>query len=267
MKRLFSLPLILACAAFCPAQDMLPTTGGEDAPAEQEKAPAVPQWVIELSNLSEADRTEYLRNFQAAKVAYATNRPILCTTHLNTCEAYFDGNPNVWLLRAGVCILQKKYDDAEKFIAEAETVDTDNDVIRVTRSCLQLAKGEYRKALENTEAVLYNMEYTDDTLAMRHSLMYRKFLCLLMMDDVDGARKTVADVSPLDDSPLYYYSQAALHMLAGDPSAATCDLNTADAIFARDTNLTGYKQNLILSGLREKVSRSAEISRRHETAR
>lgn len=257
MKSAFvALVALLSLNSVSQGQGLLPTAGQDPLPEEEEKASRrhnVPQWVIELSNLSVEDRTAYLQAFQAAKVAYASNRLAVCESHLNTCELYFTRNPNVWLLRSSVCIQRGQYDKAKAYIDQAQQADVDNHVVLLNLSLLHMARGDYQAALGETNELLRALPASAEAFGTRRSLTYRQFLCLIMLERTAEAKELVADISPIDDSPLYYYCQAALCMLQGNPSAATRELNTADAIFARDGHLPSYKQNLSLCGLRERM--------------
>lgn len=257
MKHAFVvLAALLSLNATCQGQALLPTVGQDTLTEEEEKTSrrsGVPQWVIELSNLSEDERTAYLQAFQAAKVAYASNRLAVCESLLNTCELYFTRNPNVWLLRSSVCIQRGQYDQAQTYIEQARQADIDPHVVLLNLSLLHMAQGDYKAALSETNELLRELPDSAKNFGTRRSLTYRKFLCLIMMERTEEAKELVADISPIDDSPLYYYSQAALFMHQGNPTAAARELNTADAIFARDGHLPGYKQNLSLCGLRERM--------------
>ncbi|MBQ4613679.1 MAG: tetratricopeptide repeat protein [Akkermansia sp.] len=257
--------LTLLAFAFLPhmafAQGVLPTTGfdSEEETQKEKEKQEVPDWVIELSNLAEEERNTYLNAFQAAKIAYASNRLAICESHLNTCELYFTKNPNVWLLRASVCINLGQYDKAKEYIDKVSQVDPDNKVIKLNLSLLHMAEGNYEMAISETDELLRQFDVSAATFGTRRSLTFRKFLCLLMLERQAEAKELIAPITPLDDSPLYYYAQAALRMYDGSPTAATRELNTADTIFAKDGHLPSYKQNLILSGLKEKM-RSKQAS-------
>lgn len=260
---LLAVAALLSLAHTGMGQGLLPTVGGDTEQEEQQK-PAnqgVPQWVIELSNLSEEDRNAYLQAFQAAKVAYASNRLPVCESHLNTCELYFTRNPNVWLLRSSVCIQLGQYEKAHAYINKALQSDEASEVAKLNLSLLHMAQGNYGEALLKTDEVLSQLTTAPETFGTHRSLTYRKFLCLIMLGRAEEAKELVADISPIDDSPLYYYCQAALYMLQGNPSAATRELNTADLIFAKDGHLPGYKQNLSLCGLREMMRKKKSQSK------
>lgn len=256
MKQAFlTLSAFILLPPFGFAQGLLPTTGFNSEPEQEQegKKAEVPSWVIELSNLNAEDRNTYLRAFQAAKLAYASNRMAVCESHLNTCELYFTQNPNVWLLRASICINLRQFAKAKEFIDKVMQVDPDNHVVKLNLSLLHMAEGHYEMSIAETDELLRQFDTSADTFGTRRSLTYRKFLCLLMLERLPEAKELIADLTPLDDSPLYYYCQAALCMLSGNPTEATRELNTADTIFAKDGHLPGYKQTLLLSGLKEKI--------------
>ena len=84
---------------------------------------------------------------------------------------------------------------------------------------------------------------------LRHSLLFRKFLCFIMLDKPEEAKALVADVNPMTNSPLYYYSQAVLAVVAGDRDTAIREMTAADSIYRTDPYLATYKQGINFSGL------------------
>ncbi|MDO5471118.1 MAG: hypothetical protein Q4F38_07425 [Akkermansia sp.] len=233
------------------AQEVLPTDAGAPQPAETQTE-EIADWVKELSNLSPENRTIYTRAFALAKQAYARGLMAECESHLNTCELFTTSNPNVWNLRASVYISQCRFDEAQALLTSVRRSNPQDLVARLSFSMLYLGKGEYAKCIEETDALLEEIRYKD-MMQLSHSLIFRKVLCCLMLDREAEARALVADISPVDDSPLYYYSQAAFSLAKGDHRAATRDLYAADVIYASVGYLSGYKQAMNFSGISEKA--------------
>ncbi len=260
MKRLIlALATITVIAPAACAQSLLPTTGKQEPKPEEQKATigGLPKWILPLTNLPEDARLAYVTAFTQAKKAYADGHLIECLAQLNTCEIYFRENPHVWLLYSGVYINKKEYDKALTYIQKALKVEPDNDVAKWQLSLIHLAKGDYEAALQQTEKLQRQPSICNGDTGPQHSLMYRQFLCLIMLDKVAEAKELIAHITAMDDSPLYYYCQAAFRMLEGNPGAATSELNSADFIYSLDAHLPGYKQNLDLCGLREKMQKKA----------
>lgn len=254
--KTYLLPLLLLLLAFrpAPAQDLLPTEALSDKTTEGEsKADLLSlPWVIDLSNLAKAERDAYIEAFDAAKLAYREGRLVECESWLNTCELIYDQNPNVWNLRASALIAQKQFDEAEHNLRKVLNILPDSAVAHLNLSLLFLGRGDYEDCLTETNEVLSKISDKKGLRDLNQSLTFRKFLSLLMMKREEEALALVEDLTPLEDSPLYYYSQAALLLSRNDARAAQKELTTANTIYETDPYLYSYKQNLKFSGLMEK---------------
>jgi len=253
--KTYLLPLLLLLLTPRPAtaQDFLPTEALSDSTTEDGNEVdllSLP-WVIDLSNLVKADRDAYVEAFDAAKVAYREGRLVECESWLNTCELIYDKNPNVWNLRASTLVAQKKFDEAEHCLRKVLELLPNSDVAHLNLSLLFLGRGDYEDCLAETNEVLNKISGKKEMRALKQSLVFRKFLSLLMMKREEEALILVEDLTPLEDSPLYYYSQAALLLSRNDSRAAQKELSTANAIYETDPYLYSYKQNLKFSGLME----------------
>ena len=255
--KTYLLPLLLLLLTLRPAsaQDLLPTEALSDSTTEEgDEADLLSlPWVVDLSNLVKADRDAYVEAFAAAKVAYREGRLVECESWLNTCELIYDQNPNVWNLRASTLVSQMKFDEAERCLRKVLEVLPNSSVAHLNLSLLFLGRGDYEDCLAETNEVLSKISSKKEMRAMKQSLVFRKFLCLLMMKREKEALILVEDLTPLEDSPLYYYSQAALFLSRNDSRTAQKELSTANAIYETDPYLYSYKQNLKFSGLMEQT--------------
>lgn len=229
------------------AQENLATATESDKPAAPEP-PQIPEWVREISNLPPDQRTLYTESFSKAKKAYAQGSMAECESHLNTCEMYTGKNPSVWNLRASVCISQRRFDEAKLLLEKVRRDNPQDAVASLSFSLLYLGSGEYQKCLDETSVLIGDLVYSDmDQLV--HSLKFRRLLCYIRMGREDDAQAEVATIGPMEDSPLYYYSQAVFSLLAGDRRAALRYINTADSIYGSVGYIPAYKQALEFSGV------------------
>lgn len=246
--------LALLFHGVCPAQSTLPAaalpTVDKDNPDNLKKA-SLPLWLQELSNLPAGQRKLYTESFARAKMAYAAAKLAECESHLNTCEMIYRGNPNVWSLRASLLIAQRRFDEAEPLMEKVIREQPEDAITIFNRSLLSLGRGEYERCVQQTSELLENVRYTE-SMQLQHSLKFRLLLAYLMLGEKEKAESLVADVSPLDDSPLYYYAQAAFAIYRGDVSQAAREVSTADRIYIGEKYLLSYKQNLSFSKLQDK---------------
>lgn len=219
----------------------------EDSPDEKKVA----EWVVEISNLPIETRNEYTSSFAAAKKAYFQNEFPTCESYLVTCSLICDKNPNVWSLLASSYIAQKRFDEALPLLERVKAQHPEDNVTRLNLSLLYLGKHDFDACLRVTDELLEELRYDKDMLPLRHNLIHRKILCCLMLGKDGEARALLSGISPLDDSPLYYYGQAALSLSQGKPEEAVQSMKTADRIYSSVPILRSYKQNLSFSGLME----------------
>lgn len=258
MKK--SVFFIMAAMAYPLMASNLPTVDvfGDDAdtPAqpsrpEDEVVDDIPNWVNELSNLPAAQRQQYMNQFAAAKWAYSKGSLDMCQQCLDVCEGIYAKNPNVWNLRAAAHLAQKNFDAAEAWLKKVQTVVPDDAVANLNFSLLHLGRGEFEKCISMCDSLLYEIEYKEDMEGLTHALLFRKLVCLVMLNRVDEARAVVKDITPLTFTPLYYYSQSVFAIVAKDKSKTLKEMSTADKIYSRDPYLQTYKQVIQFSGILE----------------
>ncbi|MBE6435321.1 MAG: hypothetical protein E7030_03855 [Akkermansiaceae bacterium] len=258
MKK--SVFFIMAAMAYPLMASNLPTVDvfGDDAdtPAqpsrpEEEVVDDIPNWVNELSNLPAAQRQQYMNQFAAAKWAYSKGSLDMCQQCLDVCEGIYAKNPNVWNLRAAAHLAQKNFDAAEAWLKKVQTVVPDDAVANLNFSLLHLGRGEFEKCISMCDSLLYEIEYKEDMEGLTHALLFRKLVCLVMLNRVDEARAVVKDITPLTFTPLYYYSQSVFAIVAKDKSKTLKEMSTADKIYSRDPYLQTYKQVIQFSGILE----------------
>lgn len=245
MKRsaLFLLPAMgaivgLSVPVAAQAPDLTPA-------AVQEDEMEVPQWLADLSNLPREQRQEYIETFTAAKVALAQGDWVTCDALLTTCELIFRGNPHISNMRAVCYIEQKRFTDAEAEVAKAKQELPNDPTTLVNIATLHMAQGQYQACIDEMTDIIEANRYTvrQDVLDI---LTFRMFLCHLMMGNEMKALELVQDVSPLCDTPLYYYSRAAVCLFKKDLTGAKGDLQSAARIFDNNAaQLAPYQRALL----------------------
>ncbi len=217
----------------------------------------IPDWVSELSNLSPEDRQRYVNHFSAAKWAYSKGSFDMCERCLDICESIYDKNPNVWNLRASALLSQQCFEAAEVWLKKVRAVYPDDAVSNLNYSLYYLGTAQFEQCLDEVNILLDEIEYKQEMEALSHALIFRKLLCLVMLNRVDEARELVKDVSALTFTPLYYYSQTVFALIEQDNAKAIQEMKAADKIYSSDAYLPTYKQALIFSKVMEKFTQSA----------
>lgn len=225
--------------------DFIPPTEKDKEQQEQ-----VPEWLAQLSNLPRDRRDEYIAHFAQAKAALAAGNWVDCDAELTSCEFIFNKNPNVHNLRVVCYIEQKRLDAATEELEKARALLPDDATTLVNAASLHMAKKAYRTCIREMTDVLETPSY-NISQEVRDILTFRVFLCHLMLGEVSQAEEWVSELSPISDTPLFYYSRAAVCLYLRDAHGAQRDLQSAANIFSEGGLLVPYQRALLSCDLTE----------------
>lgn len=224
--------------------------------AQQQQTTPVAKWLADFSNLPKEARAEYIELFRQAKIAYATGDWVICYAHLEECELIYNKNPHVWNLRAVCLIAQKKLEEAEQELSKAQKELPHDETTVMNIANLHMARGEYRQCIEGLRSIIDSLP-DPVSQPLVDILTFRIYLCHIMLGERKEAGKLVSHLTPLSDTPLYYYSQAALHISRGNRNQARQDIQAADTIYAKGNATLPYLRAIQASGLEEKFLQKA----------
>lgn len=241
--RLLSLLLLGLLAAVSPCSAQAPASA-----AAAQSVSDMPQWLVDFSNLPRLEREEYLRSFAKAKQAYQQGQWVICIGHLADCEMIFRGNPNVWNLRACCLMEQKFFPEAAEELKRVRKAIPNDPVTTMNLANLQIAQKQYQESI-NTLRELRNMLPYGSPQELLNVLTFRELLCHVMLGQEQNARELIKDLTPISDTPLYYYSQAVFALAQGNKIEASRNLRVVASIFANGSQLVPYQRAMELSGI------------------
>lgn len=225
------------------AQNNTPETEKQQSPTEY------PQWLIDFSNLPKESREQYVSLLNQAKLAFQHNQWINCITLLAECEVIMRGNPNVWNLRVSCLLEQKYYKEAEIELQRVLQLTPHDPVALLNQASVHMVFGRYTESLELTSRLRDDIYLKGTDQNILYVLDYRMLICYLMLGQQDKAEAIAKTVSPVSDTPLYYYAQAAFALKQNDRTTAVRHLGVASRIFANNNACIPFNRVLELSGL------------------
>lgn len=229
-----------------------PLSAQESPQEAAEELLNMPPWLVEFSNLPRELRETYISTFNRAKLAFHQGRWIDCITLLAECEVIQRGNPNVWNLRASCLLEQRYYAEAEAELKRVLEVLPNDPVSLMNLSSVHMVGGRYAESLAIVKRLredLYLQHKEDELL---YVLDYRALLCHLLMGQTAQAKAIAGSVSPVSDTPLYYYAKVALALTEGNKKDAAYYQGVVRRIFANNGAFVPYERALAHSGLPEK---------------
>lgn len=226
------------------------------AGAAGKQTESIPGWLMDFSNLPRNDREQYLRAFNNAKQAYQRGQWVACVGYLADCEMIFRGNPNVWNLRACCLMEQKFYDDAAVDLERAHKALPHDPVTTMNLANMHMARGHYQQSIDTLQELRDMLPY-DTAQELLHVLDFRELLCRVLLGQEKEARELVKEVTPISDTPLYYYSQAVFALADGNRIEASRNLRVVGSIFSKNNATVPYQRAMELSGIAEKIAAPA----------
>ena len=247
MKHLLFIFLLVSgltiLAPMCPAQAPMPQN-----PEEQDMK-EIPQWLVDFSNLPKDKREQYLTHFNRAKYAYHQSQWIECIAQLAECEIILRGNPSIWNLRASCLLEQKYFKEAEEELLKVLQVEPNDPVTIMNLANVHMACERFEQSLQIVMSLRENLYLQHAADELLYLLDFRALLCYLRLGQKEKARTIATSVSPMADTPLYYYSKAAIALSEGKRADAVHYLSVVERIFANNRACIPYQRALELSGL------------------
>lgn len=261
-----TLTAVIAMLALLPAANAQTTQEQVIPQGEQKKelrTDNLPAWLVDFSNLPREDRDKYLQGFGRAKQFFQKGDWHGCLLELTNCEIIFNKNPNSWNLRLSCLIELKDLEHADEYLKQIKEVLPNDPVTLLNIANLHLVRGEYESCITELNNIIRSLPYdTDEELI--NIMRFRIMLSHLMLGHPEQAEAVISGLTPLDDTPLYYYGKAALNIFHGKRQEAMMDVNSANNIFSKNQATIPYQRGITTSGLIDKYL--PEINKAKEEA-
>lgn len=232
MKRFFLPLLILTAPLF--AQETAP----ED-PKVEELLPGQKEFL----NLPEERRTEFAKHFGEAARYFQQKRIFECLEALGEAEAIFDNSAELLNLKGSCYVEMRAFDKALDAFNEALEISPKNSSIRFNVAEVLFVTQQWQKSHDLFVDILRDVPEGNTSLG--RLIEFKILLCKkkLGLDEEVVALSEKYDY--LDDSPYYYYAQAALAYSNEDFLEAEKWLARANRIF-RDPNIIAPWQDTLV---------------------
>ncbi len=242
-----------------PAEAAVPdesaTSPLDDPEFSEEELAKLPPWQAGFNRLSKQDRLSYATAFTKAKAAYNVEQWATCLALLNDCELIYNESPNTWNLRACALLGSGALDEAEPHIQRSLALNANDSVALMCQSELLMLRKNYKGSIEVLQK-LRRLHHPSTQRALHDAFSFHQLLCHLMLRQEMEARALVADQTPLCDTPLYYFAEAAFRVYNGDSAGAMEPLRSAVNIFGNGGTTSSYRKWMNKCGLADKYVRN-----------
>ncbi len=223
----------------------------QDAPDPAEKAPEAPkkpQYIIDLQSLSEEDGKKYQEHFLRADYLFKQKRIFECLEELEEVNKIYANNPSSSNLRGACYVEFRSFEKARIAFAKADAANPGNFNVLFNLAEIEFVTKNYKEALKLLNQLAAEASENKAIESMLPLVNFKILLCKLKTDDEAGARAIIAKSDFLDDSPLFYYGNAALEYFADKGPEAEVWLSRAGRIFRNPNIIAPWQDTLIEFG-------------------
>lgn len=238
MKRFFSIFLALT----------FPNLAQEQTSDTKSASTDKPQFIIELEALTQEQKQKYFTHFHEADRFFKQKRIFECLEQIHLLHQIYDKNPNSLNLQGACYVEFRDFKKAYALFSRAKSAGTESFNINFNLAEINFVTGEYQKALEQMSALKTEIGDKRQFAHVAPLINFKIFLCHLKLGDRASAESILAGTNFLDDSPLFYYANAALHFYSDQRVEAEKWLARAGRIFTNKAVTGPWNDTLIEFG-------------------
>jgi len=236
MKRaaIFSICLlsVAPCALFA-----------EDADASAVERPPHQEAFL---NLPEEDRIKFAETINEAARLFQQKRIFETLEQIHEAKRIFDNSPEAMNLEASCYVEIRNFERALEIYLKAEELAPDNPSIKFNIAEVYFVTGEWEKSHARFTALMPSIP--PENIGLGRLVEFKIFLCKKRLGMDDEALILANKYDFLDDSPYYYYVQAAIAFEAENPVKAEEWLAICARIFRDPQILAPWQDTLVEFG-------------------
>lgn len=243
MKAISFLSLLVLLTPLAAQTAVVPT---KDKPALDTKTLKPNQQAF--LNLPEERRNEFIKHLEESNRLFQQKRIFETLEEIAKAEKIFKDSAEVYNLRGSCYVEMRSFDKALADFQKALTYAKDNPSIEFNVGEVYFVTKEWKKSLEIFEKILKALPDQANTLALRRLVEFKILLCKKKLGMNDEAKAMAEKYDFLDDSPYYYYAQAAIAYDNNNLIKAEEWLAIANRIFQDPNVLAPWQDTLVEYG-------------------
>jgi tetratricopeptide (TPR) repeat protein len=237
LALLFStMPLLAEKPVPAPAKSAAPAAAGKELQSNQQA----------FLNLPEESRKLFIKNLSEASRLFGQKRVFEAMEELYKAEKIFADSPEIMNLRGSCFVEIRAFDKALKEFEKASTLSKGNPSIDFNIAEVYFVTKEWKKAHDLFVKILNVLPPTN--IALGRLVEYKILLCKKKLGLKDEATILAGKYDFLDDSPFYYYANAATAYDAKDLIKAEEWLSMASRIFRDPNTIAPWQDTLVEYG-------------------
>ena len=199
-----------------------------------------------FSNLPAEKRTEFVQHLQEASKLFGQKRIFESLDEIAKAKEIFPDSPDLSNLEGSCYVEFRDFDKARKFFEKALELSPDSTSVLFNIAEVDFCSRNWDKAAKEFTELLPKL--TGKQASMKELAEFKILLCKLKTGQVEEARKMVDNHGFMDDTPYYFFAQAAISFHDGKTAKAEEWLGRAVRIFRNPRILAPWQDTLIEFG-------------------
>ncbi len=197
-------------------------------------------------NLPEERRNQFIQHLNEASRLFQQKRIFETLDEVQKAKRIFDRSPEILNLEGSVYVEMRNFDRAMEIYKEAEAVAPDNPSIKFNIAEVYFVTHQWQQSHDRFAELLPTIP--EQNLALARLVEYKILLCMKRLGKDEEVAKLAEKYDFLDDSPFYYYANAAIAYEAEDLVKAEEWLAMAARIFQDPNILAPWQDTLVEFG-------------------
>ena len=223
----------------------------QDAPKPVEKMPVVDSKTLSPNqqaflNLPEESRKDFFKHLSEATRLFQQKRIFETLDELDKTQKIFADSPEIYNLRGSCFVEMRAFDKALAEFEKARSYTKDNASIDFNVAEIYFVTKEWKKCLDLLEQIMKILP--KENLALGRLVEFKMLLCMKKLGMNAEATALTNKYDFLDDSPYYYFAQAALAYDKKDLVKAEEWLAIAGRIFQDPNVLAPWQDTMVEYG-------------------
>lgn len=236
MKKLIS--LFLLSASLLSAQEVRPKT---EEPAPEKK---VFQYQVDLENLTAEMREDYYMKLFKAQTFFNQKRIFETLAQIDEIHKIYDKDPSSLNIKGACYVEFRNFDKARDCFNKALEAHPENPNVLFNLAEIAFVTHQWQEAHDELSKLL--KEQANPT--MNELIRFKILLCKIKLGALEEAQNLTDGTSFLDDSPLYYYANAAMEYSKDKPTKAEKWLSRGSTVFTDQRQVAPWQDTLIEFG-------------------
>ncbi len=200
-------------------------------------------------NLPEESRNEFIKHLTEANRLFQQKRVFETLDEIAKASKIFDDSPEIYNIRGSCYVEFRAFDKALKDFEKAQSYSKDNPSLEFNVAEIFFVTKEWKKAAALYDKILKLLPPNNpQAIALGRLSEFKLMLCKIKLGLHDEAVILSEKYDFLDDSPYYYYAQAALAYEAQDLIKAEEWLAISSRVFPDPNILAPWQDTLVEYG-------------------